>query len=221
MELERLEGGAGRASAGQLWYAKHMPHHIIYIPGLGDHGTRVQRLAPKYWQAFGVKGHCYLMHWNDKEGFAPKLDGLLAFIDQLSKDGDPVSLVGASAGASAALVAYAARAETVAGVICICGKISHPETVEAWRFRENPAFQESLAQLQQALPGLPAENRSRIMSLRPLYDGVVPTADTNIAGASERVMPFVGHAASIGLALVFAAPLMIGFLKRQVVDKRA
>lgn len=193
-----------------------MAHHVIYIPGLGDHRARMQRLAPKYWQIFGIQGHCYLMGWNDKqEVFAPKLGRLLDLIDTLAKADNTVSLVGASAGASVALIAYAARPETVAGVVCICGKINHPETVSQWRFRENPTFQESLAHLQQLLPTISPNQRSRILCLHPFHDGVVPVADTVIPGATERLIPMVGHAVSIGCALMFSAPRMMRFLKRQ------
>jgi len=192
-----------------------MTHHVIYVPGLGDHRTRAQRLAPKYWQIFGVKGHVFVMHWRDKEAFAPKLTRLLAMIDGLTKDGDQVSLVGTSAGASAVLVAYAARLDKVTGVVCICGKINHPETISPSRFIENPAFKESLAELQKVLPKLGLKERERIMSIHPISDNLVPPADTIIPGAREGVVPTFGHSFSIGLTLVFAAPSMMSFLKKQ------
>ena len=192
-----------------------MTHHAIYVPGLGDHRTRAQRLAPKYWEVFGVKGQCYVMNWRDKEALAPKLTRLLQLIDELAKGGNKVSLVGTSAGASAVLVAYAARQDKISGVICICGKINHPETVKPSRFVQNPAFKESLAELQQILPKLGPRARDRIMSIHPLYDGIVPSADTIVPGAQERLIPTVGHAFSIGMTLIFGAALMMGFLKKQ------
>src|SRR6266542_6900779 len=100
-----------------------MVHHVIYVPGLGDHMPHGQQLVPGYWRLFGVQGHYEPMHWNDKMPFAPKLERLIARIDELAPDG-PVSLVGSSAGASAVLVAYGARLDKVAGVECICGKIN-------------------------------------------------------------------------------------------------
>ncbi len=192
-----------------------MTHHVIYVPGLGDHRTRAQRLAPKYWEVFGVKGHCYVMHWRDKEAFAPKLARLLQLIDELAKGGDKVSLVGTSAGASAVLVAYAARQDKIAGVICICGKINHPETIRPERFVENPAFKESLAQLQTILPTLDSAARDRILSIHPLRDDSVPPADTIIPGAHEKLIPTVGHAFSIGMTLIFGAAMMMGFFRKQ------
>ncbi len=192
-----------------------MTHHVIYVPGLGDHRTKAQLLAPKYWQVFGVTGHCYVMHWRDKEAFAPKLERLLKMIDQLAANGDKVSLVGTSAGASAVLVAFAARLDKVSGVVCICGKINHPETIHPGRFVQNPAFKESLAKLQEVLPKLDGTARSRIMSIHPLADESVPPADTIIQGAHEKLVPTVGHAISIGVTLIFAAFSMMRFLKHQ------
>lgn len=196
-----------------------MSHHVIYVPGLSDHRTKAQRWAPLYWWPFfGVRGHCYFMHWNDKEAFAPKLERLLQMIDSLAQNGDKVSLVGASAGASVVLAAYAARQDKVAGVACISGKINHPETVSPAHFIENPAFQESLAELQRILPKLGQGARARIMSIRPLRDGSVAPADTIIPGAREEIIPTAGHAFSIVMALTFCAYPMLKFLKRQATE---
>ena len=199
-------------------YASDMIHHVIYVPGLGDHRTRAQRLAPKYWQVFGIKGHVYVMNWRDKEAFAPKLARLLAMIDKLAEGGNKVSLVGTSAGSSAVLVAYAARLDKVSGVVCICGKINHPETIHPGRFVENPAFKESLAELQRILPKLGPKARKRVMSIHPLADESVPPADTIIPGACEKLVPTAGHAFSIAVTLVFCAYSMMCFLKRQAAD---
>jgi pimeloyl-ACP methyl ester carboxylesterase len=191
-----------------------MKHHIIYVPGLGDHRTWAQRLAPKYWEVFGITGHVFVMNWRDKEAFAPKLERLLRMIDELSTNGDKVSLVGTSAGASAVLNAYTARLDKVAGVVCICGKINNP-SVHSPRYIENPAFKESLMELQRILPKLGPKARARIMSIRPLVDESVPPADTIIPGARALVIPTIGHAFSIATALIFAAYTMVKFLKKQ------
>lgn len=192
-----------------------MKHHVIYIPGLGDYKPRGQQLVPKYWRLFGVNGHYFAMHWNDKEPFTPKLARLLAVIDALSKNGDRVSLVGTSAGASAVLLAYAARPKKIAGVVCICGKINNPSARDP-RYAGNPALKEFLFKLQDALPKLTPDMRKRIMSIRPLSDKEVPPADTIIPGAKGQVIPVSGHVVSIGVALVFYSGVVVGFLKRQV-----
>ncbi len=192
-----------------------MKHHVIYVPGLGDHRAKAQRLVTGYWRIYGVEGRMFVMNWRDKEPFAPKLNRLLRLVDELAEDGGKVSLVGTSAGASAALNAYAARLDKIAGIVCICGKINHPETIRPKFFIENPAFKESLAELQRTLPKLGPSARARVMSIRPLRDGSVPPADTVIPGAQGAVIPTVGHAFSIGMTLVFGAYNMMRFLRRQ------
>lgn len=191
-----------------------VPHHVIYVPGLGDAKPRGQKLVTRLWRPLGVRGHYVPMHWAIDEPWEAKLARLLQAIDELSRTGT-VSLVGTSAGASAVLQAFALRKQAVAGVVCICGKINHPETVNPDYYTENPAFKVALAQLQVALPGLTVADRARILSIHPLKDTVVPPPDTILPGAHERTIFSAGHPFSIFVALTFGAPGFIRFLKRQ------
>lgn len=195
---------------------RHMPHHVIYVPGLGDNNGHGQETLPDRWRKLDVAGHYLPLIWNDKQPFQPKLQRLLDKIDELSADG-PVSLVGTSAGASAVLIACALRPQKVSGVVCLCGKINHPETVRPERYAENPAFREALAQLQKVLPDIHAKYANRILSIHPLYDGVVPIADTYIPGARNKLVPLVGHVFSIAMVLLFGSAMLMRFLKNKVV----
>ncbi|HUS26472.1 MAG TPA: hypothetical protein VMY99_03940 [Nevskiaceae bacterium] len=188
-------------------------HHIIYVPGLSDSRADGQGLATKAWVLYGVKGHCLRMHWADGEPFAPKLQRLLDTIDELAAAGHTVSLVGASAGASAVLQAFAARKDTVAGVVCICGKIQHPETVRDAVYAENPAFMQAMKRLSTSLHSILPADRARILSIHPRADNSVPPEDTIIEGAVEKTIPTSGHARSIFYALTVGAPTVVGFLK--------
>jgi hypothetical protein len=76
-------------------------HHIIYVPGILDDIYRVQSSLVATWRIYGVVGHCHAMPWLGDETFEPKLQRLLDAIDELSAQGHHISLVGASAGASA------------------------------------------------------------------------------------------------------------------------
>ena len=191
-----------------------MSHHVIYVPGLGDAKSRGQELVTRLWRPFGVRGHYVPMHWAVDEPWEAKLARLLQAIDELSRTGT-VSLVGTSAGASAVLQAFALRKQAVAGVVCICGKINHPETVNPNYYTVNPAFKVALVQLQAVLPGITLADRARILSIHPLRDGIVPPPDTILPGAHERTIFSVGHGFSIFVALTLGAPGFILFLKRQ------
>jgi predicted alpha/beta hydrolase family esterase len=193
-------------------------HHVIYVPGLGDAKPQGQQLVTELWRPLGVRGHYVPMHWAVDEPWQTKLERLLQAIDELSKSGT-VSLVGTSAGASAVLQAYERRRTTVAGVVCICGKINNVEAVNPDYYTENPSFKDALAWLQKALPKLSAADCAHILSIHPLWDGVVPVQDTVIPGAQERTILAAGHAFSIFVTLVFGAPSFMRFLKRQAITR--
>ncbi len=190
-------------------------HHVIYVPGLGDAKAHGQESLTKLWRVFGVRGHYVPMRWAEGKAFGPKLQRLLDKIDELAKDGDEVSLIGTSAGVSAVLIAFAQRKSKISGVACICGKINNIDAVNPSYYRVNPAFKPALAELQEVLPTLSPLDRYRVMSIHPLFDDVVPVADTTIRGAREKAIWTRGHAFSIFVALTLFMPSIMRFLKHQ------
>ena len=128
---------------------------------------------------------------------AEKTRPFIIQIDRHSKQGDIVSLVGESAGASAVIQALNLRTESLHKVILLCGKSQFPERVAAARYSENPAFKEALSQSHTLVPLLTREQRSKLINLHPLFDPTVPVAETKISGVADSYMPIVGHATSI------------------------
>ena len=190
-------------------------HHIVYVPGLGDPRYGTQGWILKLWRLLGVRAHYCPMRWGDKEPFAPKFEKLLGIIDELIAQNHEVSLIGISAGASAVLNAFAARKDRINGVVCVCGKINHPETVRPERYKANPAFKDSLEQLQKSLGRLGPAERSRIMSIHPIDDATVPPADTIIEGAIEKTVASKGHVTTIATQITFGAAGIVRFLASQ------
>jgi len=189
-------------------------YRVIYIPGLGDHRSRGQELAVQLWRIYGVKSEMVRMHWRDGKPFAPKLEALLHKIDSYVAQGDTVSLVAASAGASVALAAFAARPQQIQSIALICGKVLNPQNMHPSVFRNNVSFKDSLGMVNASLSRLTVQDRGRIMRIHPLADESVPVRDTYIEGAQERTIAVVGHAIAIGYGITVYAPLMIRFLKR-------
>lgn len=189
-----------------------MSHQVIYVPGLGDSRSYGQDEAIKNWQKYGLQAHYFPLGWADKEKFEPKLKRLIAKIDELSKAGYKVSLVGVSAGASAVLNAYAKR-PAVNGVVLISGKVQNPQAIGKMIFDVNPAFKESVFMVEKSLEELGPDKISRIMSIHPLLDGRVPVADTRIPGAVEKTVPVIGHVFGILYVIVFRGRLIANFLK--------
>lgn len=188
---------------------------VIYVPGLGDrYNGRGQHQLTRLWRLYGLRMHYFAVGWDDNEVFDMKLKRLLKLINDLAQNGK-VALVGTSAGASLAVNAYAARNERINGVVLLFGKINNPQTIAASRYRQNPAFRVSLNQLPQSLRRLSSAQKMRILSIKPLADGLVPPGDTVIEGATSKTIPVIGHSAGIILALIFGGLGISRFLKRQ------
>lgn len=187
-------------------------HDVIYVPGLGDHNGRGQELLVTSWSLWGVRPHMLRMHWNDGQ-FEPKLQALLAKIDELHSAGHTVSLVGASAGATAVLNAFAVRPGKVHRVVLIAGWVNHPENIGPEYRSKNPAFVESAMQVQHSLDVLQGDV-SRIQSRYAIIDLIVPRKNSLIEGASSRVVFSFGHGLTIASQLLFGAPFWIRFLRR-------
>src|SRR4051812_42314650 len=142
-----------------------MKHAVIYIPGLGQDQPRAQQMLISTWRVWGVKPVLFSMAWNDERPYVHKFEQLLETIDTFTANGYKVSLVAASAGAGTGVNAFAARKDVVNGLVCICGKINHPEEIDP-RYRDkNPSFVDSAERVPASLENLKAPKYlRRIMS---------------------------------------------------------
>jgi pimeloyl-ACP methyl ester carboxylesterase len=190
-----------------------MAHHIIYIPGLGKPNPRWQRALVSKWRFYGVKPETFLIKWGDGDPFKPKLERLLKRIDELHSQGHIVSLVAASAGAGAAINAFAERKDVINGVVCIAGKINNPETIGEVLRSTNPDFMESARQVQFSLDKLDFDtDRPRIMSRYGMFDPIVPKSHSEVSGARNVRVKTSGHSVTIATQLLLPAPIF-KFLK--------
>jgi hypothetical protein len=191
------------------------PLHLIFIPGLGDQNPSLQRRAVNTWRWWGAEAELLPMHWADKEPWAPKFRRLLKRIDELDRAGKAIALVGASAGATAVINAYAARPDKIVGCVLIAGKVNRPDAI-GQRYRdENPAFITSAYDCHQALKTLDAAARRRILSRYALFDETVYRPDSRIPGAHNRTVPTIGHVPTIATQITLGAPSFIHFLKHK------
>lgn len=192
-----------------------MKHYVIYIPGIGDDTKGLQAKLINIWKLFGVQPQVFEMPWTGTESFETKLARLLELIDDLSAKGHKVSLVGASAGAGAAINAFAARKDIITGIVCICGKINNPDAIGPRYRKRNPAFIESAMNVQFSLDKLDVDtDRPRILSRYASLDLIVPRADSIVLGGKNQTVYSVGHSTTIATQLVFGASSYLRFLKR-------
>ena len=188
-------------------------YSIIYLPGLGD-PHKNEKLLLKIWKLYGIKVQYLPIYWNDHRSFSNKLNEILNLIDTYTNNGYEVSLIGTSAGASAALNAFSKRKGVIAKVVCICGKINNPNTISPVTFKLNPSLRESLDLLAKSLSEIDTQDRKKILSLHPVYDEVVPIKDTYISNASNKLFISIGHAFSISYSLTIGSYFIVRFIKK-------
>lgn len=195
------------------------PLHLIYITGIGDQNIGRQRKLVNTWRWYGVEFEIFQVLWADGEPWKPKFERLLARIDSLVADGKDVGLVAVSAGASAAINAYAARKNIITGVVLISGKVNKPETIGGRYRSQNPAFVTCANDCPAALATIAAEDRERILSRYAIIDEVVVASHSVIKDARNRISPTIGHLPTIALQISLGAPSFIKFLKRQAATR--
>ena len=190
-----------------------MKHHIIYVPGLGDHHSRGQSIVVRYWRIFGLYGHYLPLNWRDPESFSYKLKKLTDKIDELTEQGHNVSLVGVSAGASAVLSAYVSRPH-INGAITIAGKIYRPETIGQTIQTENPDFAEAMGYVQNNLDILSQRSALKnILCIYSLGDKRVPFKDATIRNGNKYRVAGWNHGSGIFFGVIQGAPTIARFLK--------
>ncbi len=189
------------------------PLHLIYITGIGDTKVAGQQKAVNTWHWWGVTAELFQVKWADGEAWEIKLKRLLTRVDEALAVGKDVALVGASAGAGAAINGFAARKDVIVGVVCISGKINNPEAIGDSYRRKNPAFVTSAYDCPKSLTNLTAADRGRILSRFGLADELVNKRDSRIPGAHNCMVPTVGHIPSIALQITLGVPSFIRFLK--------
>jgi predicted peptidase len=196
-----------------------MTHHVIYLPGVGDHkNAAIQIKALKKWKKFGLEAHFHHINWHDNEAFKDKKDSVLKLIDELYSFDKSVSVVGVSAGASMAMNVYAERKNQIKSVVFICGKINNSATLGKDYKQRNPRLFESVSESEKTAGKLTAYDKAKMLTIQPVYDGVVAAADGRISGTAHRKIFAVFHAAAIYLSITAYRRISINFIKSKSVQ---
>lgn len=190
-----------------------MQHHVIYVPGILD-DSYLQSTWVRLWRLYGVHGHLHEMPWAGGGRYQGKHKRLLDRIDKYKSQGHRVSLIGASAGASAVLNAYVERRDSITGLEYICAKIQAPETVYDEIYSANPAFKTSMEILQGNLPKLTDLDKAKMHSFYSPADTFVPHAATIIPGVAESALPPLRHGRAVIYSLTAGAFKLLAPLRR-------
>lgn len=191
-------------------------HYVLIAPGLDGRVGGINFVTKSWPNRFGLFPETIPIPWKDGSHFQPHLTRILKRIDELSKQGHTVSLVGTSAGGSAMLNAFLDRKKQVHKVVNVCG-FSVPGTAPgtrsfAVRSAASLSFQEAVGRFNKSKGDLTPSDLKRVMTVRSLLDELVPPSGTYLAGAVNTRIYMVEHILSIAIALISYSPV-IQFLK--------
>lgn len=146
------------------------------------------------------------MGWKDDEKFGTRLANLLKNIDKEIQVGRKVNLIGISAGGSMALNVFAERQNTVNKVINVCGRLRsgiqvRPSLERA--SREIISFRDSVLKFEQSKLRIDKNKRVKIITIKGLYDEIVPVSTVILESTSNRRLICIGHSLTIFIALTF------------------
>src|SRR6185369_1356332 len=167
-----------------------MSHIVIIVPGLGDK-TEPIKWATRHWNEYGLEPVVHSIGWRKGEKhFAPKLEKLFLLIDILTQEGNKVSLVGTSAGASAVLNAFLKRKSKIHKVVSVCGRLRKGEENGFRSFEKRSvssvAFQESVLMFENNEQKLTKKDKKKIMTISAIFDELVPAEKSFIKGATNK-----------------------------------
>ena len=193
-------------------------HNVIILPGLSDATRNIERVT-SWWKYMGLTPHVLPVGWYDGvPDFQPKLDKILALADQLAQEGQ-VSIVGTSAGGSAAFNAFLERPGIIRKAVNVCGRLRAGQ--HNWRSLEkmsatSESFKHSVLQFESREPTIPQSIKTRMMTVSPLFgDELVPADTSGLKGAYNIRIPTVEHVFSIAMSLTFFVHPLINFLRRE------
>lgn len=187
-------------------------HHVIYIPGIGDQRPWGQDRFIRLWLLFGIKVYYHQIGWATNEPLQTKLKKITDQINYLTSQGFLVSLVGVSAGASAALNAYVDNQDKIYKIVFICGKVHYPKPINPRYFAENPAFEESLALSNKNSQNLSEQDKSKMLYFYGIFDTTVPPSTNRLNGVKSKAVLSIGHIAAIYIAIIFYSRSICRFI---------
>lgn len=159
-------------------------------------GTDVIQLDPKW-------------HTRPQETFPEKKSRLENDIKKLLPKYKNVSIFGSSAGGSMALNIFDSMHTHITSCILIAGKLKGADYIGSSYRRRTPALYDCV-KLSQQIAEYPSKSiRSRILTIRPLFDETVPVRHALVYGAKNRRQFLVGHFISIGYSLLFQKRVFI------------
>jgi hypothetical protein len=192
-------------------------HIVIIVPGLGDQVKQL-KIITAHFRNHGFTLIVHNIGWRNTNGdFAPKLQKLVKRIDDYNRGGAKVSLIGTSAGGSAVMNAFFERKKIVYRVVNVCGRLRTGAITGfrsfASKTKSSTSFAESVKLAEKRTGELTVSDRCRVLTVRPIFDEVVPSDTQILSGATNIRISTIGHVVSIALTLTVFSKQIFEFLK--------
>lgn len=191
-------------------------HAVIIIPGLKDQ-VRWHQILTGWWKNKGLTPIICAINWHDGESFQPKLERLMKKVNILKREFEKVSVVGTSAGGSAAFNLFLSLPKQLTFAVNVGGRLRPGnnkglQSFEA-RTRTSVAFKESVLTFAKKERKIPRNLKQRMMTIRPKFgDELVPADTVILQGANNIAIPSFEHMFSIALTLTIFSNPLVSFL---------
>lgn len=189
---------------------------LLIIPGLGDDVSYTKFLVKGWEKKYGIKTHVVAFGW---EGSADKFDErfleMNKKLDELIDKNENVSVLGISAGGSAAINLFSKRKHKIKKVITVCGRLSDINIKPSWKNNNNSyrILKPSIKLCEENTAKLSIQDKKRILTLRPIYDDIVPIRTMTIEGAINKKVNSMQHMISIFLIMTLYSKTIVKFLE--------
>jgi hypothetical protein len=191
-------------------------HHVIIIPGLGN-SVQQHIWATKSWKRCNVIPHIFNAQWGIEEpSFQNKLNRAIIVVDNLLAHNKTVSLIGNSAGSSFVLNIFNKRRQYIHRVIINCGRIKtgdYPWLSFKQASARSPSFRESVLLSENILSKLSISDKSKILTIRPIFDELVPPYSVQIPKARNTIIFSIEHVLSIALTMTLRKQTLIDCIR--------
>jgi hypothetical protein len=199
-----------------ITHSQPIDHLLIIIPGLGDNKAFIE-FAVRHWEKnYKIKTIIHCMPWQGEEqALELKLERLIALIDKSFVKGYRVSLLGTSAGGSAAINAFTMRKDRVHRVINVCGRLRKGDNVFPALEQASLtsiSFYDSVILCEANLKNFTSADCNKILTFRPLCDELVPSSTVSVPGGTNILLPIIEHLLSITIAMTVFSRKIVDFV---------
>ena len=191
--------------------------HILIIPGLGDDRWALKFQTRKWEVKYNIVPHVWVFGWQATNStFEKQLRITQEEVNSLVAKYGKISLLGTSAGGSAVINLYSNNKDKIEKVICVCARLKNANVTQRPYLpkKKLDLFIESIKTCEKNIARLTSNDKKKIMTIRPIYDDVVPVRTMSIDRATNYKIFGLQHILNIYLAVTWRSKIIADFIKR-------